>query len=59
MFFKLAEYKINSLKISNLLNTNEKLNEQIIKEPISFTVVSNDIKYIGKTSKKASEILVR
>jgi hypothetical protein len=47
-----AGYKINSNKTLSLLYTNDKWVEKEISETTPFTIVTNNIKYLGVTLTK-------
>ena len=46
-FGKLSGYKINAQKSLAFLYTNNEKSEREIKEPLSFTIVTKRIKYLG------------
>jgi hypothetical protein len=46
-FSAVARYKINSNKSVTFLYTKDKQAENVIKETIPFTIVTNNIKYLG------------
>jgi hypothetical protein len=48
-FSKLAGYKINIEKSVVFLYSNDKWAEKEIREMTTFTIVTNDIKYLGVT----------
>jgi hypothetical protein len=52
-FSEVAGYKINSNKSMAFLYTKDKQAEKEIRETTSFTVVTNNIKYLGVTLTKA------
>jgi hypothetical protein len=47
-----AGYKINSNKLKGFLYTNDKWAKKEIKETSCFTIVTNNIKYLGVTVTK-------
>jgi hypothetical protein len=47
-----AGYKINSNKSVAFLYSKDKFSEKEIRESISFTIVTNNIKYLGMTRAK-------
>jgi hypothetical protein len=51
-FNKVAGYKINSIKLVALQYTKDKQAEKEIRETTPFTVVTNNIKYLGVTLRK-------
>jgi hypothetical protein len=51
-FSKVAEYKINSNKSVAFLYTKDKWAEKEIRGTIPFTIVTNNIKYLGVTLTK-------
>jgi hypothetical protein len=51
-FSAVAEYKINSNKSMAFLYTKDKQAEKEIREPTTFTIVTNNIKYLGVTLPK-------
>jgi hypothetical protein len=48
-FSKVAGYKINSNKSVTFLNSKDKQAKKEIRETTPFTIVTNDIKYLGVT----------
>jgi hypothetical protein len=48
-FSKVAGYKINSNKSVAFLSSNDKQTEKEIREMTPFTIVTNNIKYLGVT----------
>ena len=52
IFSKVAGYKINSNKSVAFLYTKDKWAEKEIRETTPFTIVTNNIKYIGVTLSK-------
>jgi hypothetical protein len=56
-FSAVAGYKINSNKSMALLYTKDKWVEKEIRETISFTIVTNNIKYLGVTLTKEVKYL--
>uniref|UniRef100_A0A8D1V1I8 Reverse transcriptase domain-containing protein n=1 Tax=Sus scrofa TaxID=9823 RepID=A0A8D1V1I8_PIG len=46
-FGKIEGYKINTQKLTAFLNTNNERSEREIREPISLTITSKRIKYLG------------
>jgi hypothetical protein len=48
-FSAVAGYKINSNKSIDFLYTNDKGTEKEIRETTPFTIVTNNIKYLGVT----------
>jgi hypothetical protein len=48
-FSKMAGYKINSNKLVAVLYSNDKKAEKEIRETTLFTIVTNNIKYLGMT----------
>ena len=51
-FSAVAAYKINSNKSMAFLYTNDKWAKKEIRETTSFTIVTNNIKYLGVTLSK-------
>jgi hypothetical protein len=51
-FSKVAEYKINSNKSVAFFYSKEKQAEKEIRETTPFTIVTNNIKYLGVTLSK-------
>jgi hypothetical protein len=51
-FSAVAGYKINSNKSVAFLYTKDKQDEKEIRETTSFTIVTNNIKYLGMTLTK-------
>ena len=51
-FSKLAGYKINSNKSLSFLYSKDKQAEKEIMETTAFTIVTNNIKYLGMTLTK-------
>jgi hypothetical protein len=51
-FSSVAGYKINSNKSMAFLYTNDKWTEKEIRETTPFTIVTNNIKYLGVTLRK-------
>ena len=51
-FSAVAEYKINSNKSMAFLYTKAKQAEKEIRETTLFTIVTNNIKYLGMTLRK-------
>jgi hypothetical protein len=51
-FNKVAGYKINSNKSVPFLHTNDKEAEKEIRETTTFTIATNNIKYLGITPTK-------
>ena len=51
-FSAVAGYKINSNKSMDFLYTNDKQTEKEIRETTPFTIVTNNIKYLGVTLTK-------
>jgi hypothetical protein len=56
-FRKVAEYKLNSKKSVAFLYSKEKRAEKEIREMTPFTIVTNNIKYLGVTPTKQVKIL--
>jgi hypothetical protein len=56
-FSAVARYKINSHKSVSFLYTKDKQAEKEIRETIPFTIVTNNIKYLGVTLTKEVEDL--
>ena len=56
-FKKVARYKINSNKSVALLYSKDKQAEKEIRETTPFTIVTNNIKYLGVTLTKQVEDL--
>jgi hypothetical protein len=50
--FQLAGYKINSNKSMAFLYTKDKQADKEIRETTPFTIVTNNIKYLGVTLRK-------
>jgi hypothetical protein len=46
-FSEVAEYKINSNKSMAFLHTKDKWAEKEIRETTPFTIITNNIKYLG------------
>ena len=51
-FIEIAGYKINSNKSVAFLYKMDKQDEKVIRETIPFTIVTNNIKYLGVTLTK-------
>ena len=51
-FNEVAGYKINTNKPMAFLYTKDKQAEKLIKEAIPFSIVTNNIKYLGMTLTK-------
>jgi hypothetical protein len=51
-FSAVAGYKINSNKSMTFLYTKDKRTEKEIRETTPFTIVTNNIKYLGVTLRK-------
>jgi hypothetical protein len=51
-FSEVAGYKINSNKSMDFLYTKDKQAEKEIRETAPFTIVTNNIKYLGVTLRK-------
>ena len=51
-FSEVAAYKINTNKSVVFLSSNDKQAEKEIRETIHFTIVTNNIKYLGVTLRK-------
>ena len=51
-FSAVAEYKIDSRKLVAFLYTKDKQDEKEIRETIPFTIITNNIKYLGVTLTK-------
>ena len=59
-FNKVATYKINTKKSIPFLYANNEFSEREIKEVIPLTIISNRIKYIGKSlSKKVKDLILK
>jgi hypothetical protein len=58
-FSEVAGYKINSNKSMAFLYTNDKQAEKEIRETTPFTIVTNDIKYLGVTLRKWKMSMLR
>ena len=58
-FNKIAEYKINSNKSVAILYTNDKQTEKEIRETTPFTIVTNNIKYLGVTLRTGKICMIR
>ena len=56
-FNKVAGYKINSNKPVAILYSKDKRGEKEIRETASFTIVTNNIKYLGVTLTKKTKDL--
>ena len=55
-FSKVAEYKINSNKSVAFLYTNDKWAEKENRETTPFTIVTNNLKYLGGNSKQVKDL---
>jgi hypothetical protein len=56
-FSAVAEYKIDSRKLVAFLYTKDKQDEKEIRETIPFTIITNNIKYLGVTlTKKVKDL---
>jgi hypothetical protein len=51
-FSAVAGYKVNSNKSTAILYTKDKRTEKEIRETTLFTIVTNNIKYLGVTLRK-------
>ena len=58
-FSAVAGYKINSKKSMAFLYTEDKQDEKEIRETTPFTVVTNNIKYLGVTLTKEVKCMLR
>jgi hypothetical protein len=59
-FSKVAEYKINSNKSVTFLYSKDKQTEKEIREMTLFTIVTNNIKYLGVTlTKQVKDCMIR
>jgi hypothetical protein len=56
-FSKVAGYKINSNKLAAFLYTNDNQAEKEIRETISFTIATNNMKHLGITLSKQEKDL--
>jgi hypothetical protein len=57
-FSKMAGYKVNSNKSVAFFYTKDKQDEKEIREATPFTIVTNNITYLGVTLTKQGEISV-
>ena len=55
-FSAVAVYKINSNKSMAFLSTKDKKTEKEIRETTSFTIITNNIKYLGVTLTEMKEL---
>ena len=58
-FSEVAAYKINSNKSMACLYTTDKQAEKEIRERTPFSIVTNDIKYLGVTLRKRKIFMIR
>jgi hypothetical protein len=58
-FSEVAGYKINSNKSVAFLYTKDKQAEKEIRETTPFTIVTNNIKYLGVTLRKSKICMIR
>jgi hypothetical protein len=58
-FSEVARYKINSKKSVAILYTKDKQDEKEIRETTPFTIVTNNVKYLGVTLSKCKICMIR